>query len=382
MNSKETIIAAFVILECELGCSEDEAKSSYRQLVKVWHPDRFEGDPKLKIKATEKLKAINAAYQLVLEFYAELAEIEKNSTSKQQASDSHQTNQSKTHTQQKQGGEAEHKIGEEKIQIVQVNKNPGHICYEKHVTTTLGFNGRWLTEKTVIFKTRPTANGETFEQLAKDSMSFFKKREQGVLGRHWDYSSALDPNPEYVGSGNEYDFPDGSSLSYEDVSTDTFFDDDEKIANWCRKSFKIKDLEEVYQLFKSKKDWAVCVEVAQKAVDLHSKNAWGWIQRSYALHFLKKTRDAYELLKPAAKLFPDKITVFYNLACYAAQLGNANEAKLWLNSVFELAEKTGPYSGTFERYRKQALEDADLISIREGVPQMPLSWKVRKYFGV
>lgn len=43
----------------------EEVKCSYRELVKVWHPDRFGGDPKLQRKAGEKLKEINLAYEWI-----------------------------------------------------------------------------------------------------------------------------------------------------------------------------------------------------------------------------------------------------------------------------------------------------------------------------
>ena len=36
---------------------------AYRDLAKVWHPDRFSGDPRLCAKAEEKLKRINIAYR-------------------------------------------------------------------------------------------------------------------------------------------------------------------------------------------------------------------------------------------------------------------------------------------------------------------------------
>jgi hypothetical protein len=35
---------------------------AYRDLVKVWHPDRFESDPALRLKAEEKLRELNDAY--------------------------------------------------------------------------------------------------------------------------------------------------------------------------------------------------------------------------------------------------------------------------------------------------------------------------------
>ena len=54
--------AALDVLELKSGASESEIKDAYRVLVKVWHPDRFPGDARLKAAAEEKLKSLNAAY--------------------------------------------------------------------------------------------------------------------------------------------------------------------------------------------------------------------------------------------------------------------------------------------------------------------------------
>jgi hypothetical protein len=50
-------------LGLEPGASRDDVKKAYRDLSKVWHPDRFIGDPALQRKAEEQLKAINDAYR-------------------------------------------------------------------------------------------------------------------------------------------------------------------------------------------------------------------------------------------------------------------------------------------------------------------------------
>jgi hypothetical protein len=47
------------------GASGQELKDAYRDLAKVWHPDRFSHDPRLQQKAQEKLKEINEAYGLL-----------------------------------------------------------------------------------------------------------------------------------------------------------------------------------------------------------------------------------------------------------------------------------------------------------------------------
>ncbi|MEM7820361.1 MAG: J domain-containing protein [Candidatus Aenigmatarchaeota archaeon] len=55
------------ILDLPTNASEQEVKQAYRELVKVWHPDRFTHDVKLQKKAEEKLKEINDAYQRIID---------------------------------------------------------------------------------------------------------------------------------------------------------------------------------------------------------------------------------------------------------------------------------------------------------------------------
>ena len=51
------------LLELPEGASLEEARRSYRELVRVWHPDRFSGDPVLRRRAEEKSKQLNLAYE-------------------------------------------------------------------------------------------------------------------------------------------------------------------------------------------------------------------------------------------------------------------------------------------------------------------------------
>jgi len=53
----------FDILEVNPGASPNELKQAYKDIVSVWHPDRFSSNPRLKQKAEEKLKEINEAYE-------------------------------------------------------------------------------------------------------------------------------------------------------------------------------------------------------------------------------------------------------------------------------------------------------------------------------
>lgn len=53
----------YELLGVRRGASAQELKEAYRDLAKVWHPDRFAHDPRLQQKAQEKLKEINEAYE-------------------------------------------------------------------------------------------------------------------------------------------------------------------------------------------------------------------------------------------------------------------------------------------------------------------------------
>jgi hypothetical protein len=78
------------------GASEEEAKTAYRDLVQVWHPDRFSHNPSLQKKAQEKLKEINNAYEAVK---ADIANLARNAA-QAMANKSHHENQNKR-TQEK-----------------------------------------------------------------------------------------------------------------------------------------------------------------------------------------------------------------------------------------------------------------------------------------
>jgi hypothetical protein len=57
--------AALHRLDLDFNASETEIRRSYRLLVKVWHPDRFQTDQKLKDAAEQKLKDINSAFEFL-----------------------------------------------------------------------------------------------------------------------------------------------------------------------------------------------------------------------------------------------------------------------------------------------------------------------------
>jgi hypothetical protein len=50
------------VLEVPPGASMAEIEQSFRELIKVWHPDRFTDNPALQIRATRKTSEITRAF--------------------------------------------------------------------------------------------------------------------------------------------------------------------------------------------------------------------------------------------------------------------------------------------------------------------------------
>lgn len=107
-----------------------------------------------------------------------------------------------------------------------------------------------------------------------------------------------------------------------------------------------------WQIHAKAKHWGKCVEFGAALVKLAPDIPTSWINRSFALHELKRTHEALELLEPAINLFPDVWTIPYNLACYACQLGNRDEAWVWLERAMDV--------GKANAVKLMALEDKDL----------------------
>jgi len=57
------LVICLYILELRPGASLSQVKTAYRDLAKVWHPDRFDGDERIKAKAHDRFSAINTAYR-------------------------------------------------------------------------------------------------------------------------------------------------------------------------------------------------------------------------------------------------------------------------------------------------------------------------------
>jgi curved DNA-binding protein CbpA len=59
----------FAVLELKPGASLEQIKASYKELVQIWHPDRFQNNPQLQQRAHLKLQQINNSYDFLRENY-------------------------------------------------------------------------------------------------------------------------------------------------------------------------------------------------------------------------------------------------------------------------------------------------------------------------
>lgn len=72
----EDLGACYAALELEDGASADAVDRAYRELSRVWHPDRFAGDnPSLQERARQKQGEINTAYERLVAARRQAADV-------------------------------------------------------------------------------------------------------------------------------------------------------------------------------------------------------------------------------------------------------------------------------------------------------------------
>jgi tetratricopeptide (TPR) repeat protein len=105
-----------------------------------------------------------------------------------------------------------------------------------------------------------------------------------------------------------------------------------------------------WQIFAQAKNWEACIDISEAIVKMAPELPNGWLERSFALHELKRTEEAHDLLLPVKDTFPDNWTVPYNLACYCSQLGRFKDAEKWFKAAMAIDEET---------VKREAIDDPD-----------------------
>ena len=96
-------------------------------------------------------------------------------------------------------------------------------------------------------------------------------------------------------------------------------------------------LEVQFHIYAKAKKWEYAAEIAQAISEFAPDDPFGFIHQAYSLHELKRTQEAWNVLLPVVDKFPKEYIIRYNLACYACQLGNLEEARAWLKKASNLA---------------------------------------------
>jgi predicted Zn-dependent protease len=107
-------------------------------------------------------------------------------------------------------------------------------------------------------------------------------------------------------------------------------------------------LEQHWHILAHRERWSDCLVVAKMILGQDTENAMGHIQLSESLLNIEGVQMAYDALRPAAEKITDSITIFYNLSCYACELGKIDEARKWLAKTFAEA-KDSEYDGFYQR---------------------------------
>lgn len=113
-------------------------------------------------------------------------------------------------------------------------------------------------------------------------------------------------------------------------------------------------LEVSWALHASEQNWPEALRDAEQLVECAADHASGWLHRAYAL---RRTpggglKAAWDALLPVVDRFPNEATIPYNLACYACQLQQLDEARRWLQRAIAVGQKI--------KIKSMAISDKDL----------------------
>jgi tetratricopeptide (TPR) repeat protein len=123
-------------------------------------------------------------------------------------------------------------------------------------------------------------------------------------------------------------------------------------------------LEVKWLLCAAEEDWAGGLEAARALVEAAPNRPSGWLHQAYALRRVEGggLKEAMACLLPVAEKFKKEPIIPFNLSCYACQLGEFEQARVWL----ELAVRVGGK----DQIIKMALADTDLAPLWEEIRKL------------
>jgi predicted Zn-dependent protease len=109
------------------------------------------------------------------------------------------------------------------------------------------------------------------------------------------------------------------------------------------------------------KEWELAAQVAESFRESKPDSPFGFVHLAYALHEMKRTKEAQDVLLPVIDKFRDEFIIRYNLACYACQLGDKEGACKWLEKSMALADPVD--------VKQMALSDPDLEPLHKQIKE-------------
>jgi tetratricopeptide (TPR) repeat protein len=103
------------------------------------------------------------------------------------------------------------------------------------------------------------------------------------------------------------------------------------------------------------KRWIEGLALALRLQRQHPSQPAGWLQASFCLHELGRTREALEQLVSGPRALREVPLFHYNTGCYLARLGKLHDAMAALRRAFEMDAD----------YRENARTDPDLVALRD-----------------
>ncbi len=113
-----------------------------------------------------------------------------------------------------------------------------------------------------------------------------------------------------------------------------------------------------YWILSGQKKWEEAADSAQLAIAEDPREAQFWIWLAYAIRRKNDSRsegitNAWKALIEGLKSGARDPIIFFNLACYACQMGSMEEARQWF-------KKACFQANSVDEIRKMALEESDL----------------------
>ena len=105
------------------------------------------------------------------------------------------------------------------------------------------------------------------------------------------------------------------------------------------------------RLLVEEKNWPAARAVAERYQARAPDNAGAWIQLAYTTRRAESLDAARHILETARPLFPKESVIPYNLACYACQSGELDQARTLLQEAARLDKKSLRYAAEDEDLR-------------------------------